>query len=134
MQQSPRLGLPQLDQPIIAGAGNDLTAHEIAQIHFGAEINGLAQMTVGNLLEEAASYGAQGLAQELDGLGDPIKEGLVALADTVDNRLENLLQEALDNAISATVVEPLIDALYAMEQADPNWDAKSVCDARYRCG
>ena len=103
-------------------SGIDRLNHEIAQMHFGAEINGFTQMTVGNLLEEAAEYGAQGLAQAIgDDVAGPIKEGLLGLAETLDNRLEKLLEDALDRAIDTTVVDPMVAALYEMEQDTPNW-------------
>ncbi|MEZ5299361.1 MAG: hypothetical protein R3F11_01630 [Verrucomicrobiales bacterium] len=108
-------------------AGIDRLNAEFAQIHFGAEIEGLTQMTVGSLLEEAAEYGAQGVAQAIgDNVTGPIKDGLLSLAEMLDNRVENLLTDAVDRAVDATVVEPLTQALRTMEANKPDWNAADL--------
>jgi hypothetical protein len=96
---------------------------EIAQVKFGKEIEGFTELTVGNLVEEAAAYGAQGVAQVIGGqITGPIKDGLLSLAELLDNKLEKALGDAVD-AVVTDRVDALIAALRQMESANTNWNA-----------
>ncbi len=108
-------------------SGIDRVNAKIAQLHFGLDISGLLQMSVGKLIEEATEYGAQGVAQELaEEIAEPIKEGLLALAETLDNRLEALLQSTVERATEAPIVAPLAQALRTMEQSNPAWSGAEL--------
>ncbi len=108
-------------------SGIDRVNAKLAQIHFGLDISGLLQMSVGKLIEEATAYGAQGVAQELgEEIAAPIKEGLLALAETLDNRLETLLQATVERATETSIVGPLAQALRTMEQNNPAWAATDL--------
>jgi len=96
---------------------------EIAQVKFGKEIEGFTELTVGNLVEEAAAYGAQGVAQVIGGqITGPVKDGLLSLAELLDNKLEKALGDVV-NAAMTDRVEALIAALRQMENANANWNA-----------
>ncbi len=94
---------------------------ELAHVQFGAEINGLVQMSAGTLIEKAAEYGAQGLADVIgEEVAQPIKEGLLALAETLDNKLEKLLGDVVNQAMDGAAGN-LLTALRQMEQINPGW-------------
>jgi hypothetical protein len=99
---------------------------ELAHVRFGAEINGLVQMSAGNLIEKAAEYGAQGLADVIgEEVAQPIKDGLLALAETLDNKLEKMLGEVVDRALEGTAGN-LLTALRQMEQTNAAWNGISL--------
>lgn len=103
-------------------SGVDRLNSKLAQMHFGLTLDGFVQMTVGSLVETATEYGASGLAGAIGPeLTDPIKEGLLGLAETLDNRLETLPGAALELAVSDTITVPLAQQLQG-------WDGVASLD------